>query len=121
MMSIYFTDVPMTAVIPSIILKHAGHHAPISKFFHDCQAGTLPSVSFVDPGVGVVSSTISALSSLPFPIKEIPRDSHPGLRRPSGARSPESTIHRGSAKASGSVSSPHESGALKSMGLFGAA
>ncbi len=67
----YFTDVPMTAVIPSIILKHAGHHAPISKFFHDCQAGTLPSVSFVDPGVGVVSSIVSALSSLPFPIKEI--------------------------------------------------
>jgi phospholipase C len=67
----YFTDVPMTAVIPSIILKHAGHHAPISKFFHDCQAGTLPSVSFVDPGVGVVASIASALASLPFPIKEI--------------------------------------------------
>ena len=25
------------------------HLAPISKFFHDCQAGTLPAVSFVDP------------------------------------------------------------------------
>jgi phospholipase C len=67
----YFTDVPMTAVIPSIILKHAAHHAPVSKFFHDCQAGTLPSVSFVDPGVGVISSVASALASLPFPIKEI--------------------------------------------------
>jgi phospholipase C len=67
----YFTDVPMTAVIPSIILKHSSHHAPISKFFHDCQAGTLPAVSFVDPGIGAVSSIASALKSLPFPIKEI--------------------------------------------------
>src|SRR6185312_728508 len=67
----YFTDVPMTAVIPSIVLKHAAHHAPISKFFHDCAAGTLPSVSFVDPGVGVIASIISALASLPFPVKEI--------------------------------------------------
>jgi len=67
----YFTDVPMTAVIPSIVLKHAGHHAPIGKFFHDCRVGTLPSVSFVDAGVGVVSSILSTLASLPFPIKEI--------------------------------------------------
>jgi phospholipase C len=67
----YFTDVPMTAVIPSIILKHAGHHAPISKFFHDCQSGALPSVSFVDAGVGVVASIASVLASLPFPVKEI--------------------------------------------------
>ena len=27
----YFTDVPMTAVIPSIVLKHADHHAPIAS------------------------------------------------------------------------------------------
>ncbi len=67
----YFTDVPMTAVIPSIILKHASHHAPISKFFHDCQVGTLPAVSFVDAGLGVMSSIGSALASLPSPIKEM--------------------------------------------------
>ncbi|MGH2891195.1 MAG: alkaline phosphatase family protein [Solirubrobacteraceae bacterium] len=67
----YFTDVPMTAVIPSIIVKHANHHAPISKFFHDCQAGTLPAVSFVDPGVGAISSIASALASLPSPVREI--------------------------------------------------
>jgi phospholipase C len=67
----YFTDVPMTAVIPSIIIKHSDHLAPISKFFHDCQAGTLPSVSFVDPGLGVLSSLVSGLESLPFPMKEI--------------------------------------------------
>jgi phospholipase C len=67
----YFSDVPMTAVIPSIILKHADHHQPISRFFHDCQAGTLPAVSFVDPGMGIVDSLVNALSGLPFPIKEI--------------------------------------------------
>jgi phospholipase C len=67
----YFTDVPMTAVIPSIILKHTDHHQPLSRFFHDCQAGTLPKVSFVDPGMGVVDSIVNALSGLPFPIKEI--------------------------------------------------
>ena len=69
----YFTDVPMTSVIPSIIIKHADHHHPISKFFHDCQAGTLPAVSFVDPGVGLTSSVGSALASLPFPVKEVLR------------------------------------------------
>jgi phospholipase C len=67
----YFTDVPMTAVIPSIVLKHADHHAHIAKFFHDCQAGTLPAVSFVDPGIGVVSEIGSQLSQLPFPVKDL--------------------------------------------------
>jgi phospholipase C len=61
----YFSDLPMTSVIPSIILKHAGHHAPISKFFHDCGAGTLPAVSFVDPGIGVLSDIGAPLKSLP--------------------------------------------------------
>ena len=69
----YFTDVPMTSVIPSIVLKHADHHAHIDKFFHDCQAGTLPAVSFVDPGIGAVSSIATTLASLPSPIKDILR------------------------------------------------
>jgi phospholipase C len=67
----YFTDVPMTTVIPSIVLKHADHHARIDKFFHDCRAGTLPAVSFVDAGLGVLSEVGSILSSLPFPVKDI--------------------------------------------------
>jgi phospholipase C len=66
----YFSDLPMTAVIPSIILQHSNHHAPISKFFHDCQAGTLPAVSFVDPRVGVLSSIGLPLGSLPSVVKE---------------------------------------------------
>ena len=66
----YFTDVPMTAVIPSIILKHADHHHLIDKFFHDCQAGSLPAVSFVDPAIGALSSIAAAIASLPSIIKD---------------------------------------------------
>jgi phospholipase C len=61
----YFSDLPMTSVIPSIILKHADRHAPIAKFFQDCQAGTLPAVSFVDPRIGIVSDIGAPLKSLP--------------------------------------------------------
>ena len=35
----YFSDLPMTAVIPSIILKHSEHLHQLDKFFHDCQIG----------------------------------------------------------------------------------
>jgi phospholipase C len=66
----YFTDVPMTAVIPSIILKHLNHHHPISKFFHDCKAGSLPAVSFVDPRIGMLSSIGAAIASLPSIVKD---------------------------------------------------
>jgi phospholipase C len=66
----YFSDLPMTSVIPSIVVKHADHHAPIAKFFHDCQAGTLPAVSFVDPRIGVLSSIGLPLASLPSSIRE---------------------------------------------------
>jgi phospholipase C len=61
----YFTDMPMTAVIPSIVLKHPEHYATLDKFFHDCQAGTLPAVSFVDPRIGVLSDIGAPLKSLP--------------------------------------------------------
>ncbi|MFZ0089376.1 MAG: alkaline phosphatase family protein [Solirubrobacteraceae bacterium] len=67
----YFTDVPMTAVIPSILLAHPRHHHPISQFFHDCAAGSLPAVSFVDPGIGSLSSIASVVASLPSLIKEL--------------------------------------------------
>ena len=58
------------AVIPSIILKHADHLHPIDKFFHDCQAGTLPAVSFVDPSIGVLSSIGLPLATLPSVVKD---------------------------------------------------
>ena len=66
----YFSDLPMTSVIPSIILKHAEHHAPIAKFFHDCQAGTLPAVSFVDPRIGILSDIGAPLTSLPGVVQD---------------------------------------------------
>jgi phospholipase C len=66
----YFTDIPMTAVIPSIILKHLGHHHLIDRFLHDCQAGSLPAVSFVDPALGVFSPIASAVASLPSFVKD---------------------------------------------------
>jgi phospholipase C len=51
----YFTDLPQTGIIPSIIEKYPSNLAPIAEFFSDCAAGTLPSVSFVDPEFGVLS------------------------------------------------------------------
>jgi phospholipase C len=66
----YFTDIPMTAVIPSACLKHLDHHHPIERFFHDCEAGSLPAVSFVDPGIGVLSSIASAVAALPSILKD---------------------------------------------------
>jgi phospholipase C len=51
----YFTDLPQTAIIPSIVRSYPGNLAPIGQFFADCAAGTLPAVSFVDPEFGVVS------------------------------------------------------------------
>lgn len=65
-----FTDLPMTVLIPSILLEHLDHYQGIAKFFHECQAGTLPEVSFVDPGVGVLSSIATALHGLPGVVKE---------------------------------------------------
>ena len=51
----YFTDLPQTAIIPSIVTGYPGNVVPIAQFFADCAAGTLPSVSFVDPEFGVLS------------------------------------------------------------------
>ena len=61
----YFTDLPQTGIIPSIIEKYPSNLAPIAKFLSDCAAGTLPSVSFVDPEFGVLSDIGSPLASLP--------------------------------------------------------
>ncbi len=62
----YFTDLPYTAIIPSIVEKYPNHLAAISDFFDDCAAGTLPSVSFVDPEVGALSLVGKTLGSLPL-------------------------------------------------------
>jgi len=67
----YFTDIPMTSVILSNFLKHLTHHHLIEKFFRDCEAGSLPAVSFVDPGMGKLSSITSSIAGLPSSVKKI--------------------------------------------------
>jgi phospholipase C len=67
----YFTDIPGTLIIASIIRKHFRHHHRLKRFFDDCAAGTLPAVSFVDPGAGVLASLVdTAASRLPVLKKE---------------------------------------------------
>jgi len=61
----YFTDLPQTAIIPSIIEKYPANLAQVSQFFADCAAGTLPSVSFVDPEFGALSDIGEPLTKVP--------------------------------------------------------
>jgi phospholipase C len=61
----YFTDLPSTGVIPSTIEKYPGNIAPIAQFYADCGAGTLPSVSLVDPEFGVAGIVGSGLATVP--------------------------------------------------------
>jgi phospholipase C len=61
----YFTDLPQTGIIPSIIEKYPANLAPLAQFFVDCAAGTLPAVSFVDPEFGVLSDIGAPLATVP--------------------------------------------------------
>lgn len=61
----YFTDLPQTAIIPSIVLEHPTHLSPVAAFHEDCAAGALPAVSFVDPEVGILPFIGTQLESLP--------------------------------------------------------
>jgi phospholipase C len=61
----YFTDLPQSGIIPSIIEKYPANIVPIAEFFADCAAGTLPSVSFVDPEFGALGEVGSPIASLP--------------------------------------------------------
>jgi phospholipase C len=61
----YFTDLPQTGIIPSIIEKYPSNLAPIAQFYADCATGTLPEVSYVDPEFGVLSDVGGPLSSVP--------------------------------------------------------
>jgi phospholipase C len=68
----YYTDLPSTGIIPSIIEKYPQGIAPIAQFHADCAAGTLPSVSLVDPEFGVLGVVGSNLATVPVlkPIAE---------------------------------------------------
>ena len=61
----YFTDLPATVVIPSIVEKYPGHLHPIERFYEDCARGTLPAVAFVDPEAGVGTFAGELLARLP--------------------------------------------------------
>jgi phospholipase C len=67
----YFSDIPMTMVIPSTIIDHLDHHVPIARFFDDCRTGSLPAVSFLDPRVGALSKIGKPIASLPFPFNDL--------------------------------------------------
>jgi len=56
---------PATAMIPTIIDRHLEKIRPVQEFYDDCRAGTLPSVSFVDPELGIVTDVGSKLAKLP--------------------------------------------------------
>jgi phospholipase C len=61
----YFSDIPMTMVIPSTIIDHPDRHLPVTSFFEHCRQGTLPAVSFVDPRIGVLSRIGQPIAALP--------------------------------------------------------
>ncbi|HTY95438.1 MAG TPA: alkaline phosphatase family protein [Solirubrobacteraceae bacterium] len=62
----YFTDLPQTGIVPSIIEKYPSNITPIAGFFSDCAAGTLPSVSYVDPEFGALTDIGAPLAALPL-------------------------------------------------------
>jgi phospholipase C len=61
----YFTDLPSTGIVNGTIERYPQNIAPIARFFADCAAGSLPSVSLVDPEFGVVGEVGSGLAKLP--------------------------------------------------------
>jgi phospholipase C len=61
----YFTDLPQTAIIPSIIKTNAANIKLMEHFYADCAAGTLPSVSFVDPEFGLITDIGAPLTNVP--------------------------------------------------------
>jgi phospholipase C len=70
----YFTDLPGVGVIGSIVEKYPSNLAPVSRFFADCAAGTLPAVSFVDPEFGITNDLGAALSGVPVAALSGPTD-----------------------------------------------
>jgi phospholipase C len=46
----YYTDLPATFLFPAFMQSRSDHLAHMDRFYRDAEAGTLPGVSFVDPG-----------------------------------------------------------------------
>jgi len=68
----YFTDLPMSAIIPQNLENHPTNFLPITQFFADCAAGTLPMVSFVDPEFGLADTVGSELFTYLKMIPDLP-------------------------------------------------
>ena len=64
----YFVDLPQTALIPSIVKKYGANLSSVVQFRADCRAGTLPSVSFVDPEFGVLAALGQQLAQANGPL-----------------------------------------------------
>ena len=56
---IYFSDVPAGFLFAYVRAHAAGHVVPVSQYFADAAAGTLPQVAFVDPMFGGDKNTES--------------------------------------------------------------
>jgi phospholipase C len=64
----YYSDIPAVAVIDSIVTTYPSNIVPLSQFFADCAAGTLPSVSFVDSDIGVAGvAGDNVIGAIPAP------------------------------------------------------
>jgi phospholipase C len=61
----YFSDLPQTGIIPSVIEKYPANIRAYAEFLADCRTGALPSVSFVDPEFGVLGDAGGPLSEVP--------------------------------------------------------
>jgi phospholipase C len=63
----YFTDLPQTAIMPSIVKSNPTHLAPIAQFMTDSRTGNLPAVSFVDPDFGAIDVVGGVVPGQPVP------------------------------------------------------
>jgi phospholipase C len=68
----YFTDLPATVIIPQNLENHPTNYQPITQFFVDCLAGTLPSVSFVDPEFGLIDEVGGELFNFLNQVPDLP-------------------------------------------------
>jgi phospholipase C len=66
----YYTDIPMTFVMPQIPAWHPLHLHRHNKFLEACRTGKLPQVSFVDPGTGKLASFADSHAALPKIVKQ---------------------------------------------------
>jgi phospholipase C len=66
----YFSDLPQTAIIPSVVQTYPSNVVPVSEFFADAAAGSLPSVSYVDPEFGAFAEVGGGVQSLKVPTFE---------------------------------------------------